>query len=153
MALYTLLMDVQSVEARCVECVVQGQLLELREQLAARVAEVAELEGQVDALKRKVAGMAEIAFRHSERQHAEPGEVAAEPGEVTPKPAGECDMGRTANVRGQRRGGPGHGRRLHPDLPTVDVEHELPPEELFCPHCHAPYVEIPGEQTSEVIEF
>ena len=153
MALYTLLMDVQSVEARCVECVVQGQLLELREQLAARVAEVAELEGQVDALKRKVAGMAEIAFRHSERQHAEPGEVAAEPGEVTPKPAGECDMGRTANVRGQRRGGPGHGRRLHPDLPTVDVEHELPPEELFCPHCHAPYVEIPGEQTSEEIEF
>jgi transposase len=146
LTLYTVVMDVQSVEAKCEECAVRGQLSELHGQLTARVAEVAELKGQVEALKRKVAGMAEIAFRHSERQHAEPSEVA-------PEPAGACDMGRTAPVRGQRPGRPGHGRRLHPDLPTVDVDHELPPEELFCPHCHAPYIEIPGEQTSEEIEF
>lgn len=54
----------------------------------------------------------------------------------------------------RRRGKPkGHGRRELPEhLPREVIRHELPPEELRCPHCGQDRCEI-GCETSQQLEF
>jgi transposase len=47
---------------------------------------------------------------------------------------------------------PGHGPRLQPTLPTVEVRHELPPTERQCPACGGELTEMTGQkETSERI--
>ncbi|EQD34276.1 transposase, partial [mine drainage metagenome] len=107
--------------------------------LEAAQSRVAELEAQVASLQGQKAALGELAFHHSERQpRLEAVDATAD------------DSGRERE-RGQRRGTPGHGRRQHPELPTVDVVLEPSDEDLHCVSCGARFVQITGEQVSEEI--
>ena len=44
--------------------------------------------------------------------------------------------------RGQQRGNKGHGRRLHEDLPTRDVNCELGEDDCKCPNCGLPFEKL-----------
>ena len=52
--------------------------------------------------------------------------------------------------RGQRRGAPGHGRRLYEELPPREVIHDLPEDECRCPTCGKSYLDCGTEDSSEV---
>ena len=52
--------------------------------------------------------------------------------------------------RGQRRGAPGHGRRLYEELPPREVVHELSEDERRCPLCGVCSVAYGTEDSSEV---
>ena len=65
------------------------------------------------------------------------------PDEPSPRPKGQ---------RGQRRGAPGHGRRLYEELPPREVIHELPASERQCPSCGKSYLEC-GTEDSTTIEW
>jgi len=54
--------------------------------------------------------------------------------------------------RGQRRGAPGHGRRLYEELPPREVPHDLPEEARRCEKCGAAYVEC-GTEDSTTVEW
>ena len=54
--------------------------------------------------------------------------------------------------RGQRRGAPGHGRRLYEELPPREVIHDLPAEARRCPTCGESYVAC-GTEDSTTIEW
>jgi len=52
--------------------------------------------------------------------------------------------------RGQRRGSPGHGRRLYEELPPREVIHELPEDARRCLTCATSYLECGTEDSCEV---
>jgi transposase len=52
--------------------------------------------------------------------------------------------------RGQRRGSPGHGRRLYEELPSREVIHELPEDERRCLTCRKSYLDNGTEDSCEV---
>ena len=54
--------------------------------------------------------------------------------------------------RGQRRGAPGHGRRLYEELPAREVMHDLPEDDRRCPICGESYVEC-GSEDSTMVEW
>jgi hypothetical protein len=55
--------------------------------------------------------------------------------------------------RGQQLGAQGHGRHLHPQLPTEVWEREMPAGERCCPHCGLPYRDMGGAEESEEIDW
>ena len=55
--------------------------------------------------------------------------------------------------RGQQKGSKGHGRTARPDLPVVEEEHNLAPEDQQCPICAKAYRELPETEDSEIIEI
>ena len=52
--------------------------------------------------------------------------------------------------RGQRRGAPGHGRRLYEELETREEFHALPDAECQCPHCGLAYRTAGTEDATEI---
>jgi transposase len=52
--------------------------------------------------------------------------------------------------RGQRRGAPGHGRRLYEELPPRTVIHDLPAEARRCPVCGDAFRECGSEDATTV---
>lgn len=55
--------------------------------------------------------------------------------------------------RGQQRGAVGHGRRLHPDLPTEVLEGEILEGERYCPKCGLPYEDMGSAEEAEEIDW
>lgn len=55
--------------------------------------------------------------------------------------------------RGQQEGAPGHGRRLHPHLPTEVLEREIPSGERCCPQCGLPYEDMGRADEAEEIDW
>jgi len=55
--------------------------------------------------------------------------------------------------RGQQKGAPGHGRRLHPHLPTEVLEGEIPEGERCCPQCGLPYEDMGSAEEAEEIDW
>jgi hypothetical protein len=55
--------------------------------------------------------------------------------------------------RGQQRHSKGHGRRNHDHLPAQHETHELPQDQRCCPHCRAPFEEIPGSADGTILEI
>ncbi|MGH9063676.1 MAG: IS66 family transposase, partial [Acidimicrobiales bacterium] len=122
-------------------------------------ARIETLEGENEALRAKVAALAEMAFRGSEgkgsskpdpdddEEQAGQGEGEADTEGAGP---GEPDDPRR---RGQRRGGPGHGRRRYEDLKKKVVIHELDEDQRRCRTCGRPYRAIEGDEVSTEIEW
>lgn len=102
---------------------------------------VAELEAAVAALKRKLTGVAEMAFKRSERARI-PGVEAA-----TLDPKAPC-AGAAAS---SSSGGRGHGRRSYDHLPTREVVHLPPGGRPACNRCGAPYTEVGVDHTAQEI--
>jgi transposase len=55
--------------------------------------------------------------------------------------------------RGQQPGAKGHGRRSHEHLPTEHEDCVLADDDHCCPHCHEPYVAIPGTADGDILEI
>jgi len=55
--------------------------------------------------------------------------------------------------RGQQPGSPGHGRRSHDHLHTVEDIIDIPVEERVCSECHLPLSPFPGTEDSQEIEI
>ena len=72
------------------------------------------------------------------------------PAEGTTLPPDADSPPRPTEPRGQRRGAPGHGRRLYEELPPREVIHDLPEEERRCPTCGEAFLPCGTEDSTEV---
>ena len=126
----------------CGDCAARGAALEA--ELAVVQAKVAMQEQELAELRRRLAAAQEIAFKPRES-------FRVPPLEDDPRSAGAPQGG--PRPRGQQRGARGHGRRLHPQLPTEDVILQPDPSDLRCPNCGAPRVRIPGTADTEILDW
>jgi len=55
--------------------------------------------------------------------------------------------------RGKKRGGKGHGRKLHSDLPTEEILHDLAEGRPCCSQCGKLYGDFPKTEDCEEIEW
>ena len=55
--------------------------------------------------------------------------------------------------RGKQKGAKGHGRHLHPHLPTEVLEREIPQGERCCPQCGLPYKDMGSAEEAEEIDW
>lgn len=58
----------------------------------------------------------------------------------------------TRRKRGQQSGTTSPPRRDYSDLPIEEDFKQVPPDELHCPHCNAPYVDLGSSEDNDVIE-
>ncbi len=58
----------------------------------------------------------------------------------------------SSRPRGQQKGSKGHGRTPRPDLPVVDEERDVAPEDKQCCICGKAYDPLPQTEDSEIIE-
>ena len=58
----------------------------------------------------------------------------------------------SSRPRGQQKGSKGHGRTPRPDLPVVDEERDIAPEDKQCCICGKAYDPLPQTEDSEIIE-
>jgi len=140
------------------------------EELTAKDTLIASLREENEALRAKVAALAEIAFGGSERRGGKgrdadeelgdrdddssgaEGDLGA-PGPVTDDSAdGEGATGRKRR-RGQRRGAAGHGRRRYDHLEVRVVIHDLGEHERRCGCCGKAYEQIAGDEISSEISW
>ena len=63
---------------------------------------------------------------------------------------GAVDTERGVRARGQQRGSPGHGRRMHPHLSSRTEIIQIPT--AFCATCGLQWQEFPGTEDCEVLE-
>jgi transposase len=54
--------------------------------------------------------------------------------------------------RGSKKGSPGHGRTLRPDLSVIKEELDLPPDSCTCSECGLPFIAFPGDEESDIFE-
>ena len=137
-------------------------IVELRQQHAQQEAEIQKKQKLIETLKAKVVELTRQVFgRKTEASsdststsHAplpnttDGGSAAAAGDDSSDKP--DSDKPRS---RGQQEGAPGHGRKCHEHLPSVEQIHELPEAERCCPACGKPFRDFPGTEDSEEIEW
>jgi len=58
----------------------------------------------------------------------------------------------SSRPRGQQKGSKGHGRTPRPDLPVVDEERDVAPEDKKCSMCGKAYDLLPQTEDSEIVE-
>jgi transposase len=96
-----------------------------------------EKDQQIEALKAKVAELTHRVFgRKSEIGKSK---------STTPPQA--------KRPRGQQPGTPGHSRKPRKDLPVVEIELDLPADQILCACCNKPWVPCGEPETSETIEW
>ena len=139
-----------------------ARIAALEATVAALEATVAALTAENAALREKVAKQEALIRKYqamlfgTKSEKGQPGGKATptdteatpapEPTGAPPPPA--CPP----SPRGQRRGAPGHGRRLYEELPPREVLHELPEDERRCPACGEPYIPA-GTEDATTIEW
>ncbi len=102
---------------------------------------VAELDAEVAALKRKLTGVAEMAFKRSERSRTPDVEAAV----LDPNAPS------TRAVARRSPGGHGHGRRSYDHLPTREVVHLPRGGVPAFNRCGRPYSEVGADHTAQEI--
>lgn len=138
----------KSLHARAVqrEAVLKQQVQELDQALRDERAASTRLRQELEQAKATIALLRKMIFGRQSEQSRTPAPVT----EQSLEQGGEASA---TGKRGQRPGSPGHGRRRHPDLPTEEIKHELPPEQCRCPQCGAPFQDFPGTEDSEEIHW
>jgi transposase len=116
------------------------------ERLAAALARIDELSGQVATLSRMLYGQSS----EQAGRRAQPGS-AGEPAAGCP-PAAGSGSGEQRRPRGQQPGSRGHGRRDYTHLVTEEIVLDVPAEQRCCAVCGAAF-ESAGSQTSEQIDW
>jgi len=152
----------------------QSEIIVLLERSRAQDAEIAALREQVAKLKAIIRKFQAMLFGPKTEKGAPPApKTPASPDEATPEtpsaavpaattapdtdpspapaPSVSPDTG-TKIPRGQRRGAPGHGRRLYEELPAREILHDLPEEACRCPQCGEAYSRC-GTEDSVTIEW
>lgn len=54
--------------------------------------------------------------------------------------------------RGSKKGSPGHGRTIRPDLSVIKEELDLLPDSCACSECGLPLIPFPGDEESDIFE-
>ena len=132
---------VSALENRATEA--EGMVRALKAALAASAKEKEVLEARIAWLERQVFG---------DKSEQSKKDVDA---------SGEDDGGRSSSKdtptegrkRGQQRGKKSAGRRCHPELPSELFVHDLPELERCCGQCGLPFVDFPGTEDSEEIDW
>ena len=104
---------------------------------------------QLEVLKAQVAWLQQQVFGRKSEGRALPllGASSA-PGDTGGVPPALAGRG-----RGQQRGAKGHGRQRRVDLPTEEIEQELPAGQQHCPQCGLPLEALPSSEDSEEIHW
>ena len=135
-------------EKACLEAEInwlEGENARLQAGNTAFVAQVQELEGQIEALKARVLKLTQQVYgRRSEQQSPKDKDSVGD----------HSQQSQSSGRRGQRVGAKGHGRRKYLNLPAREEIHDVPETKKLCPHCGLPYAPFsPGEETSEEIDW
>jgi transposase len=129
-----------------------AQISELLAENSRQARLIADLQGQIEALTAKVKDLAHRVFgRKTEKEVSTEKEQPEQETSVANNPPDNGQEGMPR--RGQRRGAPGHGRRRHPELVTVEEIRDLPGNEKHCPQCGLPYHLLPITEPSEQIDW
>ena len=116
---------------------------ELRADNAGLNARVAELAGQVAKLQESVTTLSGLLFGSSSEKGGSPSRRNGRDGGDRPGGTGK---------RGQRPGGPGHGRRDHSHLETEERFIDVDADQRCCAECGEPF-EFLGTEDSEQIDW
>jgi len=119
----------------------QAENSELRETVSKQHAIICKFQSMLFG-KKSEKGTPETASSSAEEETAD---ASSPPSETNNDP-------HTKGKRGQRRGAPGHGRRLYEELPPREVIIDLPEEERQCPICGVSYVKC-GSEDSTMVEW
>ncbi len=120
-------------------------------------AQIAELTGELEAAKARIAWLEKQVFGRKSEQCPKP-----DPGQPDPAPAldGNPDAadapepgGEPRRQRGKQPGAKGYGRKRRHDLPAEEVVHDLPEDRRRCRRCGKPFDVFPGTEDSEQIEW
>ena len=128
-------------EARVAE--LEAATAALRADKAGLTARVAELAGQVAGLQESVTTLSGLLFGSSSEKGGSPSRRNGRGGAGRPGGAGK---------RGQRPGGPGHGRRDHSHLETEERFIDVEAGQRCCAECGEPF-EFLGTEDSEQIDW
>ena len=128
-------------EARVAE--LEAAAAALRADKAGLNARVAELAGQVVRLQESVTTLSGLLFGSSSEKGGSPSRRNGREGAARPGGAGK---------RGQRPGGPGHGRRDHSHLETEERFIDVEAGQRCCAECGEPF-EFLGTEDSEQVDW
>ncbi len=106
------------------------------------------LKKQNEALKQ------ELALAHAKNRDLKQRLYGKKSEKGTVKRDTPCDDSRgSARPRGQQKGSRGHGRTPRPDLPIVDEERDVAPEDKACCICGKAYAALSQIEDSKIIEI
>jgi len=112
---------------------------------------IRELQGQIEALKAKLALLSRQVFgRKSEK--TEDAQEGPSDGEANGASGLEISA-LPQRRRGKQPGTKGYGRRRRTNLPVVEVIHDLPEAQKRCPVCGKPFAVFPGTEDSEELDW
>jgi transposase len=125
---------------------------ELDRDLRRTKSEVAELTKQNEAMKAKLAWMQQQLFgcKTEQSQRGSGGQRSGGEG----RESGQADRAAaTRRGRGKQPGAKGNGRKPRTGLPAEQIDHDLAEDEKRCPDCGKPFVDFPGTEDSEEIDW
>ena len=126
----------------------------LERRLAKTRAERDELQAKLTALTVTVKELQKELFGHkSERATGVDEETSSTVSPTAAYRVASPEQAPGERKRGQQRGAAGHGRRLHPDLPTEVLEGEILEGERCCPACGLPYEDMGSAEEAEEIDW
>ena len=129
------------------EAVWEKRALEAEKNVLHQTAQLAEKYQQIEALKARIVWLQQQLFgRKTEKIKSTARDSRSSDQKYSESP----DKRRK---RGKQPGAKGNGRKLHKELPTEDVDHDLPQDEKSCPTCAKPYIAFPGTEDSDEIHW
>ena len=119
---------------------------------------IAEQSQQLEALKARVAWLTQQVFgRKAESMTDTDLEGQNISGPFADPSIGSFDSSDVSSQdkrkRGQQTGAKGHGRKLRLNLPSIEMLHELGPDNCCCPKCGKSFSVFPNTEDSEQIEW
>jgi len=139
----------RALHARAVERekVLKQQVVDLQQTVREKDSQIAELTGQLEAVRARLSTVQQLAFG-SKCDQAAAGPAHAVPGDRDGQDVDRASEPSTGK-RGQRPGAKGHGRKRREQLETEVVSHALPVGQQCCPKCGKPFEEFPGAEDCE----
>ena len=105
---------------------------------------------QIEALKVRIVWLQRQVFGRKTDQIKNSARNSRSGDQKDPKYSESPDKKRN---RGKQPGAKGFGRKLHKELPTKEVDRDLPQDEKCCPICSKPYELFPGTEDSDEIHW
>jgi transposase len=142
----------KAMHARAVERenILKQQVEELRLRVVSQDTRIEELRQANEKLQARVVWLQQQLFGRKSEQTEPP--ACDKPGALA-----ACDppalMGEEPKRRGKQPGAKGYGRKLHTNLPTEEILHELPPDQRRCPRCGKPFKVFPGTENSDELDW
>jgi transposase len=120
-------------------------------QIAELTSQLKEKDAQIQALTAKLVWFQQQLFGTKSEQSPKNDQQDQKADTVSSDSSGPSSELR--RKRGQQTGSPGHGRKTHPELASLIVDHEIPEDQRQCPRCGKLMPEIAGTEDSEEISW